>query len=135
MVRFRDRSAAMPEISLIETQTELGWMSSTSNFRVPEMPTFALLPVKEWVCVSLHVNPARMILTYQTQGAGNFNILTVDNTATAGIDKNWQNMPVDSRFVGGYPAFAGPLNGAASSDIYIDDVRIAKDKSSICVFE
>jgi hypothetical protein len=134
VVRFRDRSAAMPEISLIEYQNELGWMSSTSNFRVPEMPTLAVLPLKEWTCVSLHVNPARMILTYQAQGAANFNTLTVDNTATPGIDANWQNMPVDSRFVGGYPAFAGALNGAAASDIYIDDVRIAKDKSSVCAF-
>ena len=135
VVRFRDRSAAMPAISLIEYQNELGWMSSTSNVRVPEVPTLALLPVKEWVCVSLHVNPARMILTYQTQGTANFNTLTIDNTATTGIDAKWQSLPVESRFVGGYPTFAGPLNGAAQADVYIDDVRIAKDKSSICVFE
>lgn len=52
---------------------------------------------------------------------------------TPNVDANWQNLPADSRYAAGFPAFAGIVNGT-SNELYLDDVRIAADTSSVCPF-
>lgn len=134
LASFRDRTAAGSDLRLTLQQNELGWASSSSNFRVPETATGARLPVNEWTCVNIYFTEASMVLTYGAgNGSGVVNTLTVDDTATPGIDANWQMMTRDARFVGGHPVFGGAVNGLGS-EIFLDDVRLARDRSSVCAF-
>ena len=133
IVAFRDRSPANSTIRVNVITTELGWRSSGSNFMVPQAPTMAIFSLNVWTCVSIHLTARAMVLSYQSVAAGAvINTLTVDDVSTPNVDANWQ-MLADGRFVYGYPSFGGPLAGTLN-EMYIDDVRIAADTSSVCPF-
>jgi hypothetical protein len=129
---FRARNPAT-DVRLTQVQKELGWANSDTNFRVPEVATGAMFLPNEWTCVTIRFTDTTMVLSYQAQGAMLVNTLMTDGTATPGVDSSWQNQPQENRLIAGYPAFGGAVNGVPS-EIYVDDVRIAKDKSSVCGF-
>ena len=133
IVSFRDRTAVQGTVRLSLVVGELGWRSTGSNFMVPQSPTGAMLTVDEWTCVSIHLTARTMVLSYQMLGASSVTTLTVDDVSTAGVDANWQTLPVEARYGAGYPEFAGILAGVPT-DMYLDDVRITADSSSVCVF-
>jgi hypothetical protein len=131
VVSFRDRSAAASTLRLSGVEKELGWRSSTSNFFVPQAPTADQLLPGTWTCVSITLRTNSLELRYQAEGFAPSTTLIADSEPTPNVDVNWSNMPADNRFVSGYPAFAGAVNGVPS-EIMIDDVRIVQGTSNVC---
>lgn len=133
ILTFRDRSAVGQTLRLNVILQELGWRSSGNNYSVPQSPTPAMFPLEVWTCVSIHLTARSIALRYQALGSGTVNTLIIDETSTPGVDANWLMLPADNRYVSGSPAFGGIYQGVAAN-LYLDDVRIAADSSSICPF-
>lgn len=133
LITFRDRSAAATTLRLSGVAKELGWRHATSNFYVPQTPTSNQFAQNTWTCVSITLRFDSIELRYQAKGSASIATLVADSEPTAGVDANWQNLPADNRFAHGYPAFGGIFNGVAT-DIFIDDVRVARGASNVCGF-
>jgi len=81
---------------------------------VPQTPTSAVLELDQWICVSIYLRHNRPELRYDTEDPNSVATLIADDMRTPNVAANWQNLPVDNRFVAGYPAFGGVVNGALS---------------------
>jgi hypothetical protein len=114
----------------LDAQTNgLVWRTQSGYF-APSKPA-ATIEQNAWYCVALYLTSVHMDIRFLKAGAPNqVQTYVIDDMPTPSIDEMWSNLPATERGISGQPSFGS--EPTFPSEIYIDDVRIARDKSNVC---
>jgi len=124
------RTATNPEIFLQTDVKDLHWLNSTMQ-RAPSLMGGAGLPPGQWFCVSIYLTSVNMNFSYVSAlDPTKVVSVVVDETPTPGVDDLWLNQSPDLRKIVSLVSF-GP-SPAFPGDLFLDDVRVVRDKSNVC---